>query len=323
MSRLKKFLLGFGLTLLFILFGLPYLIPLPPQPDRDATDWVPAGGQLITVDGVRTVLMDVGPRDGSVVVLIHGFGGSTFSWRETLPALAEAGYRAIAFDLKGFGLSDKTFDADYTHAAQATFTAHLLDALGIERATLVGHSMGGSVVGHFAYLYPDRVERLVFVDGAVFTADRPTSWTRSLTPILIRIPPFRRWAQIAMRSLLNPERITASLRTAYSDPNFVSPEIAEKYLLPQTMKDWDLALLGIMRAGGQNALPTPLDFIQAPTLIVWGADDTWVPLEAGERLRDSVPQAEWAVFPNAGHLPMEEQASAFNTRLLEFLDARP
>jgi pimeloyl-ACP methyl ester carboxylesterase len=111
---------------------------------------------------VHTFVQESGPTDGPAVVLVHGFGGSTFNWRYTLPALAEAGYRAVALDLMGFGLSDKSFDQDDSHAAQADFVADVMTALDIQRATLVGHSMGGNVIAHFALKYPERVEGLVF-----------------------------------------------------------------------------------------------------------------------------------------------------------------
>ena len=156
--------------LAFVLIG-PYLIPLPAQPDRAPEDVAPADGRFVTVGGLRTFVQEAGPADWPPVLLIHGFGGSTFNWRLTLPALADAGYRAIALDLKGFGLADKSFDQDYSHAAQADFAVEAMTALGVERATLVGHSMGGSVIAHLALKYPERVDGLVFAAAAVMTGD--------------------------------------------------------------------------------------------------------------------------------------------------------
>ena len=124
----------FGL-LAFVLVG-PYVIPLPAQPDRAPEDVAPSDGRFLTVGGVRTFVQESGPTDGPVVVLVHGFGGSTFNWRYTLPALAEAGYRAVALDLKGFGLSDKAFDEDDSHLAQADFVAEVMTALDIQSATI-------------------------------------------------------------------------------------------------------------------------------------------------------------------------------------------
>jgi pimeloyl-ACP methyl ester carboxylesterase len=93
------------------------------------------------------------------VILLHGFGGSTFSWRLTLPALADAGYSAVALDLRGFGLSDKDGGADHGHAAQARYVAALMDELAIQDAVVVGHSMGGNVAAHLAVHAPPDLRR--------------------------------------------------------------------------------------------------------------------------------------------------------------------
>ncbi|MBL8045797.1 MAG: alpha/beta fold hydrolase [Anaerolineales bacterium] len=91
----------------FVALLLPYLIPLPPQANLDAQALAPAEGRFITVNGIRTFIQEFGPAEGEPVVLIHGFGASTFMWRDNAPVLAEAGYRVLALDLVGYGLSDK------------------------------------------------------------------------------------------------------------------------------------------------------------------------------------------------------------------------
>ena len=83
--------------------------------------------------------------------------------------------------------------------------------------------------------------------------------------------------------------------------------------------DWDLALLGIVRDSGRNALPQPLAALTAPILLVWGENDTWVPLARGQQLRGALPLAQWVQIPRAGHLAIEEQAAVFNAALIDFL----
>jgi pimeloyl-ACP methyl ester carboxylesterase len=192
-----------------------------------------------------------------------------------------------------------------------------MSELGMAEAAVVGHSMGGNVLAHLAQRHPERVSRLVFVDGAVSAGDGesrygPLSW-------LVELPPVRRWAQIAMRVVLSPDRITRTLRTAYHDPESVTPDVAGGYLAPLTVNNWELALLGIVRDSPQNGLEAPLSSIQAPTLLLWGAEDTWVPLGAGEALHAAVPGSKLVVIPDAGHLPMEEQPELFNAELVQFL----
>lgn len=329
---MKKFLsvLARGLfVLLAILLVValvgPYLIPLPAQPGRDATELAPADGRFITVNGVRTFIREAGPRDGTPVVLVHGFGGLTYTWRDTLPALAAAGYRALALDLKGFGLSDKSFTQDYSHAAQADFVMDVMTAVGMERAVLVGHSMGGSVIAHAALRRPERVMALVFVAGAVREAGQSGEGGSILgLPLsigaLVEFPPFQRWGQLLLRSLLTRERLAQTQLSAYYVKEVVTPEVEEAYLGVLEIRDWDLALLGVLRDSGRNALPQPVSVLNAPTLILWGEQDTWVPLERGRALHAALPQSRLVVLPNVGHLPMEEAPAAFHAALIEFLD---
>ena len=108
------------------------------------------------------------PASGPAVALLHGFGGSTFSYRWTVPALAKR-YHTIAIDLKGFGYSDRGPRGDYSHPEQARLIAGLLDQLGVTKAVLVGHSMGGSVALRLAARSPDRVEGLALINSEAAT----------------------------------------------------------------------------------------------------------------------------------------------------------
>jgi len=317
----RGLLIALGVLLVVALVG-PYLIPLPAQPEREATELAPPEGRFLTVNGVRTFIREAGPADGPPVVLVHGFGGLTYTWRATLPALAAAGYRALALDLKGFGLSEKSLAQDYSHAAQADFVMATMSAVGIERAVLVGHSMGGSVIGHAALRHPERVTALVFVAGAVREAGQADGGSGLPLALgaLIEFPPFQRWGQLLLRSQLTRERLAQTQLSAYYVKNVVTPEVEEAYLGILQLKDWDLALLGILRDSGRNGLAEPVSALTAPTLILWGEQDTWVPLERGKALHAALPQSRLIVFPNVGHLPMEEAPTEFNAALLDFLE---
>lgn len=302
--------------LLLLAFGLVPSLLLAPMPHRPE-DYARPGGQFLTVAGARVYVETAGAPTGPAVVLLHGFGGSTYSWRYTLPALARAGYHAVALDLKGFGLSDKNFEANYSHPAQAALVAGVMDQLGVAHATLVGHSLGANIAAHFAFAYPERVDKLVVVDGVALTEAR-SSWLSQW----FWIPPVRRWGQVVLRWYVTPEFSRKLLRSAYADPARLMPEVEARYLAPQTLPDWDVALLALSRDQGKDNLPRPLSALSASTLIVWGEQDTWITLADGRRLWAALTQAEWVVIASAGHLPMEEQPEAFNQRLLDFL-SRP
>ena len=315
-----------GIALLIVLaafFVVPFLIPLPDQPDREAEDVAAElvlAGALVDAGGTRTWVEEAGPVDGIPVVLIHGFGGWSWSWRATLPALAAAGYRAVAVDLANFGLSDKSWDLDTRHAAQADLVAAVMDARGISRATLVGHSMGGNVLAWFAARHADRIDGAVLVDAA--TGPAAGSGGPAFVGSLVRLPNVRRIGQLVLRSQLDEARMADILRSAYGEPARVTTEDVSGYAAPLQTVDWDLGLLAILRDSGDSALDSPIgDVLRVPAVIIWGRDDPWIPLASGEALRDALPDAEWHIIDDAGHLPMEEQPAAFNDILITWLES--
>jgi len=277
-------------------------------------------GALMHADGTRTWVEEAGPAGGSPVVLIHGFGGSTWSWRATLPALAAAGFRVLALDLANFGLADKSWDRDTSRARQADLVAAVMDSLGIPSATLVGHSMGADVLAWFATRHAARIERAVLVDAATGPAD--IRGGPRIAAGLVRLPNVRRMGRLLLRSLLGDARMDGLLRSAYADPSRVTAETLAGFLAPLRTTDWDLGLLAIFRDAGPSRLAVPIGaLLRVPTLIIWGRDDPWIRLASGEALRAELPDAKWHIIDAAGHLPMLEQPAVFNDVLLDWLES--
>lgn len=324
------------LIMAVLLIG-PLLLPLPPSGVEAAT-LADADGFFIEVDGLSTYVLARGPEDGQPVMLLHGWGASTFTWRYQMDVLAEAGYRAVAFDRPPYGLSQKTGAAiPYAPSALADFTARVMDELGIEKAVMVGQSQGGGVVGYFAVNYPERVEKVVFVSGALRPSDDPlpadsggrnsrVGGALGLPPLvngLLNFPPAARWAQIAIRGLVKPDFAGQILKSAYYDPAFMTAEIAEGYARQLRVVGWDEALLNQLRGAGEAGEPITAEqiaSISVPVMIVWGENDSWVPVSTGERLHQLLPEAVYVTYAAVGHLPQEEAAESFNADLLAFLD---
>ncbi|MFN8373993.1 MAG: alpha/beta hydrolase [Anaerolineae bacterium] len=314
-KRLKRIAVGF-LVLVGISLIAPYLIPVPDNGVDASTLPQAAEGAFVEVDGIQTFYVERGAQNAQTVLLLHGFGGLTFSWRENIDALAEAGYHVIAFDRPPYGLTEKRADMDLSRAAQTDFTVHLMDALHIETAVMVGHSAGGTVIADMALRYPERIDGLVFVSGAVGTM----SGGPSFMGVLLSFPPITRWGQVVAHYIVTPEFMANILRGAYRSPNFMTPEIATGYQTPLSVRGWDAAFIGIMRDSGGNFIDAnQLASIDIPTLLVWGQNDTWVPLSIGENLRSIIPGSQIIVYPNVGHLAMEENPEQFNHDLITFL----
>jgi pimeloyl-ACP methyl ester carboxylesterase len=312
---LKRLLIGF-IVIIVILMSAPFLIPLPPV-GADATTLPQASeGAFVQVDGIQTFYIERGAENERRVLLLHGFGGLTFSWRDNMDALAEAGYHVIAFDRPPFGLTEKRADIDFSRAAMTDFTVHFMDALGIESAALVGHSAGGGIIADLALRYPERVDSLVFVDGAVGGGGS------SLVGTLLHFPPIARWAQIIARYTVSPEYFSNLLQTAYGSPDFMTPEIAAGYQTPLAVRGWDEAFVGVLRDSGGSAIDVnQLANVEVPVLLIWGENDTWVSLRAGENLHTIMSESQLITYPNVGHLPMEENPEQFNLDLITFLDS--
>ncbi|MBJ7335624.1 MAG: alpha/beta hydrolase [Chloroflexi bacterium] len=328
MKRLRKI----GIALLVVLVGLttlPYLVDIPKGADADpatllATAAAP-GARTITADGVQSVIAEAGDPQDPALLLIHGFGGSTFGYRDVMEPLAARGWHVIAIDLPGFGLSEKSWGRDYSHKAQATFALAVLDQLKVDRAVLLGHSMGGNVISWMLALAPERIAGLAYIDAAVVQPKSGVSSSPSAAALLLDVPPIRRLTRIVIRNAFSPATFGELLSSAFAVKSAVTPTLVAGYAASSLLRDWDLALLGIIRDGAKNALPETIATLSAaagapPTLILWGRDDSWVPLTSGEVLRADLPEAEWVVLPGIGHVPFEEDAPAFIAAVGGWLD---
>lgn len=324
------------IVLVLVIFVVPYFISFSPI-GVEASTLADPDGFFIDVDGLSTYVLARGPEDGEAVLLLHGWGASTFTWREQIDVLAEAGYRAVAFDRPPYGLSAKTgTNIPYSASDLAQFTVEVMDELGIQKAVLVGQSQGGGVAGYFAVRYPGRISKLVLVSAALRPTDDPQPTTSGgsnrvggslgIPPVvtsLIKFEPLARWARLAIRTFVTPEFSTSILKSAYYDPAFMTPEIEAGYQRQLKVVGWDEALMGQLTGASFQADPITAEQIagiDVPVMIAWGADDTWVPISVGERLRELLPEAEWHVYPQVGHLPQEEAAEAFNADLVGFLE---
>jgi pimeloyl-ACP methyl ester carboxylesterase len=155
MKSRYKIIIAFFLAIIFILTVLPYLVPVSNvESEASVQSLRSPSGKFLNIESCSIYVEEHGPAEGEVIVLIHGFGGSTYSWRNNIPFLVENGYRVIALDLKGFGLSCRGFQSDYSHKAQAAIINEVLQQTGVEQAYIIGHSMGSSVMFHLLIYTP-------------------------------------------------------------------------------------------------------------------------------------------------------------------------
>ena len=269
----------------------------------------PRPGRVATVDGAALHFVEAGSGPAAAL-LLPSFGGSTFSFRETVPALAPR-FRTLALDLPGFGYSDRSPRADFSLAGYADRVARFMQQEDLPPALVIGHSMGGAVAMRLAIDYPELVERLVLIatldPDAFRRRARVLRLARPILPLLGVLAP-------AQRSLL---RFT--LRRVVADPTYVGPPVIAGYERPMRVRGSARALRAVVAAHAAAAPPDPAR-LRVPTLLLWGEVDRVVALRVGERLLERIPDARLEVVPDAGHLVLEERPAAANAVLLRWLE---
>lgn len=304
------------LILLAILLIGPFFVPVPPLENTvSAESLADEDSKFIEVNGVNIHYKTYGEGE-PVFILLHGFGASLFSWREVTEPLAKFG-TVIAYDRPAFGLTERPMEwegeSPYSQDAQVELVIGLMDALGVEKATLVGNSAGGTISMLTALKYPERVTSLILVDPAVYAGGGAPSWIRPLlgTPQLDHLGPlFARQLQV---------QGTEFLKTAWHDPSKITPEIFEGYQEPLQINDWDKALWELTVSSRESGLAERVSEFNIPILVITGDDDRIVPTEQSLRLAEELPNAELAVIPQCGHVPHEECPAVFMQAVTEFL----
>nr|WP_208857871.1 alpha/beta hydrolase [Streptomyces flavidovirens] len=258
--------------------------------------------------------------EGPAVVLIHGIGDSSATWAGLMPGLARR-YTVIAPDLLGHGMSDKP-RADYSVAAYANGIRDLLGALGIERATLIGHSFGGGVAMQFAYQFPERTERLVLVStGGVGAEVNPVLRAVSLPGADLMLSaltlPGMRWQTRAFAGLMRlldtdlGQDATELLSLVDALPDATSRSAFIRTL--RAVVDW------------RGQVVTMLDRCYLaegmPTLLVWGDRDSVVPERHAHRAHDAMPGSRLEIFAGVGHFPFHTEPVRFLALVEDFIES--
>ena len=255
----------------------------------------------VEIDGINIHYEESG--SGRPVVLIHGFGASSFAWRPLRASLD--GYRIIAPDLKGCGRSSKPADGHYGTAHQAELISGFIASLDLEDPVLVGHSLGGGVAIGAALLGIERgdaqVGGLVLIASMGFPQRIPRFIRVLRTPLL---------GEIAVQFVTLRLGVRMTLAHSYSDGSEIADDLVDSYVQHLGRPGARRALMVTAR----QIVPHNLDDIIAaypsihvPTLCIWGAEDVIVPVEIGRKLAAALPDAHLEVIDNCGHAPHEEE----------------
>jgi 2-hydroxy-6-oxonona-2,4-dienedioate hydrolase len=261
--------------------------------------------------GLRLRVLESGAAADDPVVLVHGWGACVYTFRFALEALARAGRRALTFDLRGHGLSDKPVGLeDYETPALIGDLRELMDGCGLERADIIGHSLGGSVALKFALAHPSRVRRLVLVAPVGLTTVTLHTIAHLLTPRFTE-----RFARY-----LPPRWVTAFLlRGAYGDGRRVTDRTIDEYWAPSQFAEYYFALRRLLeRFAWEPLTPRELAKVRQRTLVMLGGADRLI--RGGEDAANVIPDVAIFSLEGAGHLGIEECPDEFNDVIVRFLN---
>ena len=264
---------------------------------------------------VRLAYRDKG--SGKPVLLLHGFGASSYTWRHVEPALIASGHRVLTVDLKGFGLSDKPLDENYSIFDQAALITQFITRLKLKDLTVVGHSLGGGVTLVLA-LEKDkkkrkRITKIVLIDSVAYSQNIPIAFSILRTPVLGKIS-----------SSLVPLDVQAriALRLAYYDNSKFDSRDVKQYADPLKDKGSRNAMIQTARKIMPENLPelsNRYKTIQIPALIIWCDHDKVIKPNIGLRLHNDLPNSIFRVVRKCGHLPQEEKPQRTVRLLQDFL----
>ncbi|MDP9200740.1 MAG: alpha/beta hydrolase [Gemmatimonadota bacterium] len=262
--------------------------------------------------GIRIRVVERGEPTSPPVLLVHGWGCSVYVFRRNMPALADAGFRAIAVDLKGHGLSDKPVaPREYTIESLVEHIHEILDAFGLERPSLAGHSLGSSLIYHFATKYPQRVRCLGLLSPVGLTGVSLMWLYRALTPRLLT--PILQ--QIKPRVI-----VRLALMRVYGKRGHFTERDVEEFLAPSQFPEFSLAMRQLLHNYDWNAARhRRLAVVDVPAVGVWGTLDHLMPDDGLGIYLTLIPRIVLHAITDAGHLITEETPHEVNDALLGML----
>lgn len=269
-------------------------------------------GEFLDIEGARIYYYAAGTRGaGEPVVFVHGFPSASHLWHDVVPHVP-AGHRTVVLDLLGFGRSDRPLGRDVGIPGHARRVLALLDALRIDRACIVGHHVGGGVAQWLAVHRPARVSRLLLVDSVCFEEwpTRDVKLARAMMPLTRHLP--ATWLLSVLRS---------DLLRGYADHDLGSRSI-EMYVrcfASEEGRDAFMEHLAALDSADTAALGTRLGDILAPTSILWGAHDPFLPLSLARRLQAAIPGATLDVLADGRHFTPEESPEQVGAALATLL----
>lgn len=289
-----------------------------PYPTLEAKYASPASRYMDLPGDLRVHYRDEGPRDAPAVVLVHGFAASLHAWEPWVQRLSPE-YRVVSLDLPGHGLTRAPDGYQASGERSVAVVDELTRRLGVERFVLGGNSMGGGVAWNYALTHPDRLRGLVLVDAAGWPdPDRD----RQDAPMVFKLlaNPVGRYVLRNTDPALMAER---GLKQAYGDERLVTDALVTRYVELARAPGHRAILTGGRGGAGKPVTPETFRAIRTPTLVMTGEKDALIPAAHARGFAGAIPGAKLVVYPEGGHVPMEQLPDRSAADLRAFLETLP
>ena len=301
---------------------VPMVVPISSTGTRTVSEVAPPGATFIDI-GSLTVHYQFLPHRGGLdnpplFVLLHGFGASTYSWREVVEPLADLG-DVVAYDRPAFGLTQRPTEwsgpSPYGSDAQLELVANIIDTFGDEGqpVVVVGHSAGGTLAAEFALRSPEKVSGLILVAPAILTTGGGPGWLSWF----LQVPQIDRLGPILVGGIATSG--DELLERSWHDLSKLTPEIRDNYRIPLQIENWERAFWEFQKAPRDFRISSRPEDLLVPVAIITGDDDRVVPTSDSLELGTLIQGSAVAVIPRSGHLPQEETPEEFLSQVLAFL----
>lgn len=268
--------------------------------------------KFIEIDGMQVHYRDEGK--GTPIVLIHGTASSLHTWNDWTKELAK-NYRVIRMDLPAFGLTGANTSGNYSIEYYTQFLHQFLSTINVDTFYLAGNSLGGNIAWEYAAKYPEKIKKLVLVDASGLSTNKelPAIFKMAKTPVLSSL-----FLYVTPKFF-----IKKNMKEVYADDSKITEELITRYhemaLRTGNRQAFiDRAKIDFNLEGKANL--EKLKSIQTETLLIWGAEDNWIPLDNGQRMHKALTNSKLVVIKKSGHVPMEENPKESLALFFSFLN---
>jgi pimeloyl-ACP methyl ester carboxylesterase len=296
-------------VLILLIKGVVYSdIPVEELKKKYANEF----SKFIEVDGMQVHYRDEGK--GTPIVLIHGTASSLHTWNDWAEELKKT-HRVLRMDLPAFGITGANANADYSIQNYTRFLQEFLSKVNVDNFYLVGNSLGGNIAWDYAAEHPEKVKKLVLIDASGLPTNKPQPWIFKLakTPVLNSL-----FLYVTPKAVIKD-----NMEQVYHDDSKITDELITRYhemalrtgnrqaFIDRAKTDFKL---------GEKSNLEKLKSIKTETLLLWGENDLWIPLDNGKRMNSLLENSKLVVIKNSGHVPMEENPTESLKLFFDFIN---